>query len=90
MSLIPPSELVINMLFYICTFQFVSICSVFDNEVTGECCPHLMAALMSERCSLSELDLSVNDLGQEGALLLCKALSRSGCPLKKLWYSNLY
>lgn len=45
---------------------------------------------MSERCSLSELDLSVNDLGQEGALLLCKALSRSGCPLKKLWYSNLY
>lgn len=39
---------------------------------------------MSEHCTLSELDLSVNELGQEGALLLCKALSRPGCQIKKL------
>lgn len=39
---------------------------------------------MSEHCSLTELDLSVNDLGQEGALLLCQALSRPGCPMEKL------
>lgn len=39
---------------------------------------------MSEYCSLSELDLSVNELGQEGALLLCRALRRPGCPLEKL------
>lgn len=63
-----------------CFFYF----SFFDNELTGECCPHLMEALMSEHCSLSELDLSVNELGQEGALLLCKALSRPGCPMEKL------
>ncbi|XP_042346938.1 NACHT, LRR and PYD domains-containing protein 12 [Plectropomus leopardus] len=56
----------------------------FDSELTGACCPHLMEALMSEHCSLSELDLSVNDLGQEGALLLCQALSRPGCPMEKL------
>ncbi|XP_049436417.1 LOW QUALITY PROTEIN: NACHT, LRR and PYD domains-containing protein 3 [Epinephelus fuscoguttatus] len=56
----------------------------FDSELTGACCPHLMEALMSEHCSLTELDLSVNDLGQEGALLLCQALSRPGCPMEKL------
>lgn len=43
---------------------------------------------MSKHCCLSELDLSVNDLGQEGALLLCQALSRPGCPLEKLGYSQ--
>ncbi|XP_059188955.1 NACHT, LRR and PYD domains-containing protein 12 [Centropristis striata] len=56
----------------------------FDCELTAACCPHLMEALMSEHCSLSELDLSVNELGQEGALLLCKALRRPGCPMEKL------
>uniref|UniRef100_UPI0037E97F7E NACHT, LRR and PYD domains-containing protein 3 n=1 Tax=Semicossyphus pulcher TaxID=241346 RepID=UPI0037E97F7E len=56
----------------------------FDSQLTGACCPHLMEALMSEHCSLSELELSVNDLGQEGALLLCQALSRPGCPIEKL------
>ncbi|XP_074500124.1 NACHT, LRR and PYD domains-containing protein 12 [Sebastes fasciatus] len=56
----------------------------FDNGLTGACCPHFMEALMSEHCSLSELDLSVNELGQEGALLLCRALSRPGCPIEKL------
>lgn len=39
---------------------------------------------MSEHCSLSDLDLSVNDLSQEGALMLCQALSRPGCPVEKL------
>lgn len=58
--------------------------NVFDSELTGACCPHLMEALMSEHCSLSDLDLSVNDLGQEGALLLCQALSRPGCPIETL------
>ncbi|KAF3697021.1 NACHT, LRR and PYD domains-containing protein 3 [Channa argus] len=57
---------------------------LFDNELTGACCPYLKQALMSEHCSLSELDLSVNDLDQEGALLLCQALSRPGCPIEKL------
>ncbi|XP_044067779.1 NACHT, LRR and PYD domains-containing protein 3 isoform X2 [Siniperca chuatsi] len=56
----------------------------FDNELTGVCCPHLMEALMSEHSSLSELDLSANDLGQEGALLLCQALRRPGCLIEKL------
>ncbi|XP_053281311.1 NACHT, LRR and PYD domains-containing protein 12 [Pleuronectes platessa] len=58
--------------------------NLFDTELTGACCPHLMETLMSEHCSLLELDLSVNDLGHEGALLLCQALSRPGCPVEKL------
>ncbi|XP_062247296.1 NACHT, LRR and PYD domains-containing protein 3 isoform X2 [Platichthys flesus] len=58
--------------------------NLIDTELTGVCCPHLRETLMSEHCSLLELDLSVNDLGQEGALLLCQALSRPGCPVEKL------
>ncbi|XP_029011732.1 NACHT, LRR and PYD domains-containing protein 12 [Betta splendens] len=65
----------------LCKLQSLTL---FDNELTGACCPHVMRALMSEHCSLSELDLSVNELGQEGALLLCRALARPGCPIEKL------
>uniref|UniRef100_A0A4W6E8I0 Si:ch73-233m11.2 n=1 Tax=Lates calcarifer TaxID=8187 RepID=A0A4W6E8I0_LATCA len=57
---------------------------LFDSELTGACCRHLTEALMSEHWSLTELELSVNDLGQEGALLLCQGLSQTGCPLEKL------
>lgn len=39
---------------------------------------------MSKHCRLTELDLSVNELDQEGALLLCQALIRPGCPVEKL------
>ena len=64
--------------------SLISLSSLFDTELTGACCPHLMETLMSEHCSLLDLDLSVNDLGHEGALLLCQALSRPGCPVEKL------
>uniref|UniRef100_A0A3Q4BXS9 NACHT domain-containing protein n=1 Tax=Mola mola TaxID=94237 RepID=A0A3Q4BXS9_MOLML len=37
-----------------------------------------------ENCLLAELDLSVNNLGQEGGLLLCQALSRPGCRMETL------
>uniref|UniRef100_A0AAQ4PLX8 Si:ch73-233m11.2 n=1 Tax=Gasterosteus aculeatus aculeatus TaxID=481459 RepID=A0AAQ4PLX8_GASAC len=47
-----------------------------------------MEALMSDRCLLTELDLSLNNLGQEGALLLCHALRRPGCPIEKLSLSR--
>ncbi|TNN38469.1 NACHT, LRR and PYD domains-containing protein 12 [Liparis tanakae] len=57
---------------------------LFDCELTGACCAHFSEALMSSCCSLTELDLSVNDLRQEGALLLCRALRRPGCPIQKL------
>ncbi|GLD46249.1 NACHT, LRR and PYD domains-containing protein 3 isoform X1 [Lates japonicus] len=66
----------------LCKLQSLEL---FDSELTGTCCRHLMEALMSEHSqSLTELELSVNDLGQEGALLLCQGLSRTGCPLEKL------
>uniref|UniRef100_H3DKL0 Si:ch73-233m11.2 n=1 Tax=Tetraodon nigroviridis TaxID=99883 RepID=H3DKL0_TETNG len=57
---------------------------LFDCGLTGECCQPFMEALMSEHCCLAELDLSVNSLGQEGALLLGQALRRPGCPVEKL------
>lgn len=65
-------------------FSAFCIFSFFDCDLTGECCQHFKEALMSEHCTLSELDLSVNDLGQEGALLLCQALRRPGCQIEKL------
>lgn len=55
---------------------------LFDNQLTGACCTHIMEALMSGHCPL--LDLSVNEIDHEGALLLCKALNRPGCPVEKL------
>lgn len=67
-----------------CFFVFVSLSSLFDNDLTHSCCHDLMEALTSANSSLLELDLSLNDLGQEGALLLCQALTHPGCALKKL------
>uniref|UniRef100_A0A667YAC2 Si:ch73-233m11.2 n=1 Tax=Myripristis murdjan TaxID=586833 RepID=A0A667YAC2_9TELE len=58
--------------------------NLYDSQLTGGCCAGLSEALKSEHWSLLELDLSVNELGQEGVLLLCEALSRPGCPIEKL------
>ncbi|XP_013871951.1 NACHT, LRR and PYD domains-containing protein 12 isoform X2 [Austrofundulus limnaeus] len=58
--------------------------TLYDCGLTGACCSHLKEALMSEHFSLLELDLSLNDLGQEGALMLCQGLSRPGCPIRSL------
>ncbi|KAM9342146.1 NACHT, LRR and PYD domains-containing protein 12 [Pholidichthys leucotaenia] len=57
--------------------------SLFDTELTSACCPYLKEALMSEHFTLSELDLSLNELG-EGVLLLCHAFRQPGCPIKTL------
>lgn len=62
----------------------LSFFSLYRCELPGEICRPLMEALMSEHCLISDLELSVNDLGQEGALLLCQALKRPGCPMEKL------
>lgn len=61
-----------------------SFSRLYRCELRSETGRPLMEALMSEHCVLSELDLSVSDLGQEGALLLCQALKRPGCPMEKL------
>lgn len=65
-------------------FADLFFCSLFDCQLSAACCPRLSEALMSDRCLLTELDLSLNNLGQEGALLLCHALRRPGCPIEKL------
>lgn len=64
----------------------LSLARLFDNELTAACCAGVAEALQSEGCRLTELDLSVNELGQEGALQLCKALNKPGRPLEKLRY----
>ncbi|CAG6021593.1 unnamed protein product [Menidia menidia] len=57
---------------------------LFDCDLTAVCCPHLRDALMSDYCSLFELDLSLNELGQEGGLQVCQGLTRPDCALEKL------
>ncbi|KAI5095346.1 NACHT, LRR and PYD domains-containing protein 3, partial [Silurus meridionalis] len=57
---------------------------LYDCELTGPCCPSLAAALQSERCSLIELDLSVNELEESSVLLICDALKSPNCLLEKL------
>ncbi|XP_041941843.1 NACHT, LRR and PYD domains-containing protein 12 [Alosa sapidissima] len=51
--------------------------------LTGTCCAALAVAVRSGG-SLTELDLSCNDLGQEGALLLCESLKGPECSLINL------
>ncbi|KAM8830047.1 NACHT, LRR and PYD domains-containing protein 12 isoform 1-T1 [Synchiropus picturatus] len=65
----------------LCKLQSLNL---FGAELTGACCGYLKDALMSQHCSLVELDLSLNELGQEGALLLCQALNAPGSHLEKL------
>ncbi|XP_043103023.1 NACHT, LRR and PYD domains-containing protein 12 isoform X2 [Puntigrus tetrazona] len=57
-------------------------------ELTGSCCSSLAAALQSETCRLTELDLSVNDLGQSGAMQICDALMAPTCTLEILKMSR--
>lgn len=66
------------------SYSACSLSRLYDSGLAGECCHHFKEALMSKHCRLSELDLSVNELDQEGALLLCQALIRPGCPIEKL------
>ncbi|XP_067270516.1 NACHT, LRR and PYD domains-containing protein 3 isoform X2 [Pseudorasbora parva] len=61
---------------------------VLDCELTGSCCPSLAAALQSENCCLTELDVSMNDLGQSGAMHICQALMAPACTLEKLDLSS--
>ncbi|XP_016375897.1 ribonuclease inhibitor [Sinocyclocheilus rhinocerous] len=62
--------------------------NVSDCELTGSCCSSLAAALQSENCHLTELDLSVNDLGQSGAMQICEVLMTPKCTLEILEMSR--
>lgn len=62
--------------------------NVSSCELTGSCCSSLAAALQSENCRLTELDLSVNDLDQSGAMQICEALMTPKCSLEILEMSR--
>ncbi|KAJ8371902.1 hypothetical protein AAFF_G00298940 [Aldrovandia affinis] len=57
---------------------------VFDCGLTGACCAGLADALRSGGGRLTELDLSVNELEDPGALKLCDVLKMADCALQKL------
>ncbi|ROI64810.1 Keratin, type II cytoskeletal 8 [Anabarilius grahami] len=55
-------------------FRLSKSIGLCDCVLTGSCCPSLAAALQSEKCCLTELDVSVNELGQSGVMQICEAL----------------
>lgn len=66
--------------------QTVCVCvrfSLTECGLTGLCCAAL-AAVVCSGGSLAELDLSCNELGQEGAISLCESLKSPGCSLISL------
>ncbi|XP_041859251.1 NACHT, LRR and PYD domains-containing protein 12 [Melanotaenia boesemani] len=65
----------------LCQLQSIRL---FECSLTAASCSSLKEVLMSDHCSLLELDLSCNELGQEGGLLLCQGLSRPGCLMQSV------
>ncbi|XP_069713056.1 NACHT, LRR and PYD domains-containing protein 6 [Phaenicophaeus curvirostris] len=62
----------------------LQVLSLRQSQLTGACCADLCAALSTSR-SLEHLDLSENDLGDEGVRLLSEALGQPSCTLQRLW-----
>ncbi|XP_037696292.1 ribonuclease inhibitor [Choloepus didactylus] len=57
---------------------------LWECDVTAEGCRDLCRVLQAKE-SLKELSLVGNELGDEGAQLLCKSLREPGCRLESLW-----
>src|SRR4029434_8187105 len=58
--------------------------SLEECNLTEKSCSYLTSALTSHSSSLTQLDLSDNELLDSGVKLLCSALSHHNCRLKEL------
>ena len=54
-----------------------------DCGLTSTYCS-LLASALSGRSSLTELDLQLNDLGDDGVMVLCEGLRKRACNLRIL------
>lgn len=52
--------------------------------ITEKSCTALASALSLKTCSLTDLDLSINDLQDSGVKKLCVGLQNPQCKLEKL------
>jgi hypothetical protein len=65
-----------------CKLTVLDLC---DCSLTDECIPSLCEALQDERCQLTDLTLSLNDISDDGACMLFEdALTKEHCKLTEL------
>ena len=55
-----------------------------DCGLTSRYCS-LLASVLSTRSSLTELNLQLNDLSDDGVMVLCEGLRNRACNLLILW-----
>ncbi|XP_029412680.1 ribonuclease inhibitor isoform X2 [Nannospalax galili] len=60
---------------------------LWECDITAEGCKDLCHVLRTKQ-SLKELSLASNELGDEGARLLCDSLLEPGCQLESLWVKS--
>uniref|UniRef100_A0A452IPE4 Uncharacterized protein n=1 Tax=Gopherus agassizii TaxID=38772 RepID=A0A452IPE4_9SAUR len=60
-----------------------NLCRLWQCSLTAACCGDLAAALSTNQ-SLTELELSGNELGDSGIKVLCEGLKHPSCKLQKL------
>ncbi|XP_073914552.1 NACHT, LRR and PYD domains-containing protein 9B-like [Castor canadensis] len=77
---LPAESVVMKAVWRVRTLQ---ACSLRNCALTSVCCQEMTSALKNNK-TLRSLDLSLNNLKDEGVILLCEALVHPGCDLQIL------
>lgn len=76
------------MLIYRCVFYLFSF-RLSDCNLSQRSLAVLATVLSSKFCSMTELDLSYNNLEDSGVKLICAGLENPNCRLETLWLDKV-